>query len=94
MFYSADPAVDAENYYCEQARREREWKAEAYIGDCPICGEPMYLGDVFSPVEKDVLIGDEYYEHVHRDCYWDEISALEEEEEECWQQRRSCSATA
>lgn len=82
MFYTDNPAMDAENYYSFREREAEAWKAEAYIGDCPICGEPMYLGDVFSPVEKDMLIGDEYYEHVHRDCYWDEISALEEEEED------------
>ena len=94
--YSDDPVRDAENYYSEQARREREWRAESYIGDCPLCGRPMYADDMFDPVERDVYVGDEYYEHVHRDCFWDALDAMEEEEEEeeCWQQRPSCSATA
>ena len=90
----ADPAMDAEAYYTETARRitanRRMWEAEHYVGDCPLCGKPMFDGD--ADYDEMAEKTDEFVDgYAHPGCLmrWEDEQEEAEEEAEREEARES-----
>lgn len=44
MMWTNDPVADAERFYQHCTANRRAWENENYVGDCELCGKPMFRG--------------------------------------------------
>lgn len=84
MFRYADPAMDAEAYYQHVSANRRQWELENYVGDCPLCGKPMYKGD--ADFDERAEETDEFEEgYAHCGCLF---IYHEDKEQEAWERQQ------